>query len=103
MLCKTATMSSFLPLLDVLNDDKTINRRALGKKVFGNQVIQILSPCYSFANDMSDFFKKLTRDDVAVQERLKALTDIVWPEIALLVKQRINQARDEGIVWNYTY
>lgn len=51
---------------DLLNEDKTINRRALGKKVFGNQ------------------------------ERLKALTDIVWPEIALLVKSRINQARDEG-------
>ncbi|XP_030610110.1 bifunctional coenzyme A synthase [Archocentrus centrarchus] len=50
---------------DVLNDDKTINRRALGRKVFGNQ------------------------------EQLKALTDIVWPEIALLVKKKINQARDE--------
>lgn len=51
---------------DILNEDKTINRRALGRKVFGNQ------------------------------ERLKALTDIVWPEISLLVKSRINQARDEG-------
>uniref|UniRef100_A0A3B5AUT5 Bifunctional coenzyme A synthase n=1 Tax=Stegastes partitus TaxID=144197 RepID=A0A3B5AUT5_9TELE len=51
---------------DVLNEDKTINRRALGRKVFGNQ------------------------------ERLKALTDIVWPEIALLVKSRVSQARDEG-------
>ncbi|KAM3592021.1 uncharacterized protein V6R79_011705 [Siganus canaliculatus] len=51
---------------DLLNEDKTINRRNLGKKVFGNQ------------------------------ERLKALTDIVWPEIALLVKSRINQAREEG-------
>lgn len=51
---------------DLLNDDKTINRRALGRKVFGNQ------------------------------ERLKALTKIVWPEIALLVKERINQARAEG-------
>ncbi|XP_074520207.1 bifunctional coenzyme A synthase [Halichoeres trimaculatus] len=52
---------------DLLNEDKTINRRALGKKVFGNQ------------------------------ERLKALTNIVWPEIALLVKERINQAREEGM------
>ncbi|KAJ0016067.1 hypothetical protein NQD34_014357 [Periophthalmus magnuspinnatus] len=51
---------------DILNEDKTINRRALGKKVFGNQ------------------------------ERLKALTSIVWPEIALLVKNRIQQAREEG-------
>ncbi|XP_071401849.1 bifunctional coenzyme A synthase [Centroberyx affinis] len=51
---------------DILNEDKTINRRALGKKVFGNK------------------------------ERLKALTDIVWPEIALLVKKRILQAREEG-------
>ncbi|KAM8730438.1 bifunctional coenzyme A synthase [Acanthopagrus schlegelii] len=51
---------------DLLNEDKTINRRALGKKVFGNK------------------------------ERLKALTDIVWPEIALLVKGRISQARQEG-------
>ncbi|KAA8581491.1 hypothetical protein FQN60_003072 [Etheostoma spectabile] len=51
---------------DLLNGDKTINRRVLGRKVFGNQ------------------------------ERLKALTDIVWPEIALLVKNRISQAREEG-------
>lgn len=51
---------------DIANEDKTINRRVLGKKVFGNQ------------------------------ERLKALTDIVWPEIALLVKNRINQAKEEG-------
>ncbi|KAJ0044082.1 hypothetical protein NL108_010182 [Boleophthalmus pectinirostris] len=51
---------------DILNEDKTINRRALGSKVFGNQ------------------------------EQLKALTNIVWPEIALLVKNRIQQARDEG-------
>lgn len=51
---------------DILNEDKTINRRELGKKVFGNQ------------------------------ERLKALTDIVWPEIALLVKNKIQQAREEG-------
>lgn len=51
---------------DLANEDKTINRRVLGKKVFGNQ------------------------------ERLKALTDIVWPEIARLVKHRINQAKEEG-------
>lgn len=51
---------------DLINEDKTINRRALGRKVFGNK------------------------------ERLKALTDIVWPEIALLVKERIQQAREEG-------
>ncbi|KAL2078472.1 hypothetical protein ACEWY4_026157 [Coilia grayii] len=51
---------------DILNEDKTINRRMLGRKVFGNQ------------------------------ERLKALTDIVWPEIALLVKKRIQQAKEEG-------
>ncbi|XP_062381665.1 bifunctional coenzyme A synthase [Sardina pilchardus] len=51
---------------DILNEDKTINRRMLGRKVFGNP------------------------------ERLKALTDIVWPEIALLVKKRIQQAKEEG-------
>ncbi|XP_070712307.1 bifunctional coenzyme A synthase-like isoform X1 [Pempheris klunzingeri] len=51
---------------DLLNEDKTINRRALGSKVFGNK------------------------------ERLKALTDIVWNEIALLVKNIISQAREEG-------
>ncbi|KAM4715472.1 bifunctional coenzyme A synthase isoform 1-T4 [Anableps anableps] len=51
---------------EILNKDKTINRRALAAKVFGNQ------------------------------ERLKCLTDIVWPEIALLVKETINQAREEG-------
>uniref|UniRef100_A0A3B3R3A1 Bifunctional coenzyme A synthase n=1 Tax=Paramormyrops kingsleyae TaxID=1676925 RepID=A0A3B3R3A1_9TELE len=51
---------------DILNEDKTINRRCLGRKVFGNTA------------------------------RLKALTDIVWPEIALLVKQKIQQARVEG-------
>lgn len=33
-----------------------------------------------------------------LQERLKALTDIVWPEIALLVKKRIQQAKEEGMV-----
>uniref|UniRef100_A0AAY4B3S3 Bifunctional coenzyme A synthase n=1 Tax=Denticeps clupeoides TaxID=299321 RepID=A0AAY4B3S3_9TELE len=52
--------------MDILNEDKTINRRALGRKVFGDK------------------------------ERLKALTDIVWPEIALLVNKRIQQAREEG-------
>ncbi|TRY96526.1 hypothetical protein DNTS_017768, partial [Danionella cerebrum] len=52
---------------DILNEDKTINRRALGRKVFGNQ------------------------------ERLKALTDIVWPEIALLVQKRIDEAKEQGI------
>ncbi|XP_005794666.1 bifunctional coenzyme A synthase [Xiphophorus maculatus] len=52
--------------LEILNEDKTINRRALASKVFGNQA------------------------------RLKCLTDIVWPEIAILVKQAINQARKEG-------
>ncbi|XP_063078026.1 bifunctional coenzyme A synthase isoform X2 [Engraulis encrasicolus] len=51
---------------DILNEDKTINRRMLGRKVFGNQ------------------------------EKLKALTDIVWPEIALLVKKQIQQAKEEG-------
>uniref|UniRef100_H2U7F3 Bifunctional coenzyme A synthase n=1 Tax=Takifugu rubripes TaxID=31033 RepID=H2U7F3_TAKRU len=51
---------------DLMNEDKTINRRALGRKVFGNK------------------------------ERLKALTDIVWPEIALLVKDKIRQAREDG-------
>ncbi|XP_069011556.1 bifunctional coenzyme A synthase [Embiotoca jacksoni] len=51
---------------DILNEDKTINRRALGRKVFGNQ------------------------------EQLKALTSTVWPDIALLVESRISQARDEG-------
>ncbi|XP_077359806.1 bifunctional coenzyme A synthase [Festucalex cinctus] len=51
---------------DILTEDKSINRRALGKKVFGKQ------------------------------ERLKALTDIVWPEIALLIKNIISQAREQG-------
>lgn len=51
---------------DILNEDKSINRRVLGRKVFGNQ------------------------------ERLKALTDIVWPEIARLVKKRIDQAKQQG-------
>ncbi|XP_026114267.1 bifunctional coenzyme A synthase [Carassius auratus] len=51
---------------DILNEDKTINRRVLGGKVFGNQ------------------------------DRLKALTDIVWPEIALLVKTKIKHAKQQG-------
>ncbi|KAK1794835.1 hypothetical protein P4O66_010033 [Electrophorus voltai] len=51
---------------DILNEDKTIDRQALGRKVFGNK------------------------------KRLKALTDIVWPEIALQVKERIHQAKQEG-------
>lgn len=51
---------------DIVNEDKTIDRRALGMKVFGNK------------------------------ERLKALTSIVWPEIALLVKERVQQAKEDG-------
>ncbi|CAL8282114.1 unnamed protein product [Merluccius merluccius] len=51
---------------DLLNEDTSINRRELGRKVFGSK------------------------------ERLKALTDIVWPEIALLVKEQIQQAREQG-------
>ncbi|CAL8301329.1 unnamed protein product [Lota lota] len=51
---------------DLLNEDKSINRRELGRKVFGSK------------------------------ERLKALTDIVWPEIALLTKEQIQQAREQG-------
>lgn len=51
---------------DVVKEDQTIDRRVLGEKVFGNE------------------------------ERLKALTDIVWPEIALLVKERIQQAKEDG-------
>uniref|UniRef100_A0A8C7ZNG2 Bifunctional coenzyme A synthase n=1 Tax=Oryzias sinensis TaxID=183150 RepID=A0A8C7ZNG2_9TELE len=51
---------------EILNEDQSINRRALGRKVFGNK------------------------------EQLKALTDIVWPEIAELAQSRIHQAREEG-------
>ncbi|XP_024140361.1 bifunctional coenzyme A synthase [Oryzias melastigma] len=51
---------------EILSEDQSINRRALGRKVFGNQ------------------------------EQLKALTDIVWPEIAVLAQNKINQAREEG-------
>lgn len=64
----------------------------------------ILALC-RIAGNMSGFSQKLTRDGFFCfvffppqQVRLKALTDIVWPEIALLVQKRINQARDEGIV-----
>lgn len=99
------------PLLDILSEDKTINRRALGRKVFGNQVVWIIFIYWiifqhfaelqvtcqiSLRNlpEMGCFFCLFFPQ----QERLKALTDIVWPEIALLVQKRINQARDEGIV-----
>nr|XP_009672461.1 PREDICTED: bifunctional coenzyme A synthase [Struthio camelus australis] len=47
---------------EILNEDGTINRKVLGAKVFGNQ------------------------------ERLKCLTDIVWPEIAQMVKKKIEEA-----------
>ncbi|NXE55946.1 COASY synthase, partial [Casuarius casuarius] len=47
---------------EILNEDGTINRKVLGAKVFGNQ------------------------------ERLKCLTDIVWPEIAQMVKKKIGEA-----------
>lgn len=29
-------------ILDLTNEDKTINRRALGRKVFGNKVIRLV-------------------------------------------------------------
>lgn len=32
-------------ILDLINDDKTINRRALGRKVFGNKVIRLGHGC----------------------------------------------------------
>uniref|UniRef100_UPI00398ED097 bifunctional coenzyme A synthase isoform X5 n=1 Tax=Pristiophorus japonicus TaxID=55135 RepID=UPI00398ED097 len=51
---------------DILRKDGTIDRSALGKIIFG--------------------------DD----EKLKCLTDIVWPETATLVKQRITEAGAEG-------
>lgn len=64
----------------------------------------ILALC-RIAGSVSGFSQKLTRDGffclfffLPQQVRLKALTDIVWPEIALLVQKRINKARDEGIV-----
>ncbi|GCC20492.1 hypothetical protein chiPu_0019053, partial [Chiloscyllium punctatum] len=51
---------------DILLKDGTINRNALGKNVFGNNAM------------------------------LKRLTDIVWPETAILVKQKIDDAGVEG-------
>ncbi|NWI16918.1 COASY synthase, partial [Crypturellus soui] len=51
---------------EIVNEDGTINRKVLGAKVFGNQ------------------------------ERLRALTDIVWPEIARLVKQQLAEADARG-------
>uniref|UniRef100_A0A8C3HT60 Bifunctional coenzyme A synthase n=2 Tax=Chrysemys picta bellii TaxID=8478 RepID=A0A8C3HT60_CHRPI len=53
---------------DILNEDGTINRKILGAKVFGNQ------------------------------ERLKCLTDIVWPVIAKMTKRQLNEAADQGKV-----
>ncbi|NXX99872.1 COASY synthase, partial [Centropus bengalensis] len=51
---------------EILNEDGTINRKVLGAKVFGNP------------------------------ERLKSLTDIVWPEIAQMVKEQIREADAQG-------
>ncbi|NWX09654.1 COASY synthase, partial [Caloenas nicobarica] len=51
---------------EILNEDGTVNRKVLGAKVFGNQ------------------------------ERLKSLTDIVWPEIARMVKEQIGEADAQG-------
>ncbi|XP_069733142.1 bifunctional coenzyme A synthase [Phaenicophaeus curvirostris] len=51
---------------EILNEDGTINRKVLGAKVFGNE------------------------------ERLKSLTDIVWPEIARMVKEQIREADAQG-------
>ncbi|NWW95180.1 COASY synthase, partial [Rhynochetos jubatus] len=51
---------------EILNEDGTINRKVLGAKVFGNQ------------------------------ERLKSLTDIVWPEMAQMVKEQIGEAAAQG-------
>uniref|UniRef100_UPI00398EDAA2 bifunctional coenzyme A synthase isoform X3 n=1 Tax=Pristiophorus japonicus TaxID=55135 RepID=UPI00398EDAA2 len=56
---------------DILRKDGTIDRSALGKIIFG--------------------------DD----EKLKCLTDIVWPETATLVKQRITEAGAEGTREDY--
>lgn len=82
------------PALDILNEDKTINRRCLGRKVFGNKVVD-----WHFMMFKSvDVIIWPPSDKVFVlQDRLKALTDIVWPEIALLVKQKIQRARVEGV------
>ncbi|KAM6042608.1 bifunctional coenzyme A synthase [Theristicus caerulescens] len=51
---------------EILNEDGTINRKVLGAKVFGNP------------------------------ERLKSLTDIVWPEMARMVKEQIGEADAQG-------
>ncbi|KAM6333865.1 bifunctional coenzyme A synthase [Alca torda] len=51
---------------EIVNEDGTINRKVLGAKVFGNQ------------------------------ERLKSLTDIVWPEMARMVKEQIREAEAQG-------
>ncbi|XP_068274766.1 bifunctional coenzyme A synthase [Nyctibius grandis] len=51
---------------EILNEDGTINRKVLGAKVFGNQ------------------------------ERLKSLTDIVWPEMARMVTEQIREADAQG-------
>ncbi|NXJ05428.1 COASY synthase, partial [Odontophorus gujanensis] len=53
---------------EILNKDGTINRKVLGAKVFGNQ------------------------------EQLKSLTDIVWPEIARMVREQIGEAGAQGNV-----
>ncbi|NXI62019.1 COASY synthase, partial [Anseranas semipalmata] len=51
---------------EILNEDGMINRKVLGAKVFGNQ------------------------------ERLKSLTDIVWPEMARMVRKQIGEADAQG-------
>ncbi|KAM9254963.1 bifunctional coenzyme A synthase [Cariama cristata] len=51
---------------EILNEDGTINRKVLGAKVFGKQ------------------------------EQLKSLTDIVWPEMARMVKEQIREADAQG-------
>ncbi|NXV79691.1 COASY synthase, partial [Atlantisia rogersi] len=51
---------------EIVNEDGTINRKVLGAKVFGNQ------------------------------DRLKSLTDIVWPEMARMVKEQIREADAQG-------
>ncbi|KAM6107991.1 LOW QUALITY PROTEIN: bifunctional coenzyme A synthase [Pterocles gutturalis] len=51
---------------EILNEDGTINRKVLGAKVFG-------SP-----------------------EQLKSLTDIMWPEMARMVKAQIREADAQG-------
>ncbi|XP_009986958.1 PREDICTED: bifunctional coenzyme A synthase, partial [Tauraco erythrolophus] len=51
---------------EIVDEDGTINRKVLGAKVFGNQ------------------------------EQLKSLTDIVWPEVARMVKEQIEEADAQG-------